>query len=235
MKYPLITALMVTTGRLNLIKESYKDFTKQTYPNKKLLIVTDCEEERHEALKLIAKEDTRIKIVYVKSPTAKSLGELRNIALDLGSNLSIQWDDDDRFSADRIMIQYNGLKKASAVLLADQFHYFMQANKVAWTEDQTGIQGTLLFDKKCGLKYPAEKLGEDTLLKNQLLEKDLINVVLSNGCYCRRYHGQNVWDLKHHLNRAKNFSKPVSTIDGKDLAKAAEVYNWTPGWKLLKS
>jgi len=220
MKYPTITALMVTMGRLPLVRESYKFFTKQTYPEKRLLIVTDCAQKEHEALKKLAHEDKRVLIAHVEGRL--SLGELRNISLEYStSDLTIQWDDDDWYGPTRIMEQWNGLKSSKAVMLQQQLHYFRDSSKVALTCDPTGIEGTLLMDRRCGLTYPSQKKGEDTVLKKELKERNWLNLVTGGVCYCRTYHGSNTWDKGHHLERVKNFKKPITK---KELKDAERIY-----------
>ena len=56
---PTITAVMVTLGRMKLVRESYNYFKNQTYPAKKLLIVTDGQKKEHDALKALATVDPR--------------------------------------------------------------------------------------------------------------------------------------------------------------------------------
>lgn len=218
MKYPTITALMVTMGRLPLVHESYKFFTTQTYPQKRLLVVTDCTQKEHEALKKLAYDDKRVLVMHVGERL--SLGELRNLSLEYStSDLTIQWDDDDWYGPTRIMDQWTGLKKASAVMLKQQLHYFRDTGKVALTCDPTGIEGTLLMDRRCGLTYPSQKKGEDTVLKKDLTERKLLNLVPGGVCYCRTYHGNNTWDRSHHLDRVKNFKKPITKKELKDAEK----------------
>jgi hypothetical protein len=60
---PLITAIMVTKGDINLINQSYGCFQRQTYPNKKLLIITDCQDE-------FVIEDEEVEILTIVFPCA---------------------------------------------------------------------------------------------------------------------------------------------------------------------
>jgi glycosyltransferase involved in cell wall biosynthesis len=220
---PLITAIMVTKGDIDLINQSYSCFQDQTYPNKRLLIITDCQDE-------FVIKDKEVDILCVSR--GRTLGELRNIGLEKASKLSIQWDDDDWYSPDRMQIQYNALKKAKAVLLTEQLHYFRDTNEVSWVYDSTGIQGTLLLDKTCNVWYPSEPKGEDTVLKNKLVKLKAINLVAGGICYCRTYHGDNTWSRKHHINRIKNFKK--RDVNMAELKKAAKIYKWKKDWTLIE-
>src|ERR1700753_2069997 len=104
-KYPTITAVMVTKGRLSLVRESYACFKQQTYPSKKMLIVTDGNKKEHEALKKLVKTDKDLTIMHVDGK--RTLGELRNLSIEYApSDLTIQWDDDDWYGPTRIMNQF---------------------------------------------------------------------------------------------------------------------------------
>ena len=222
MKHPTITAVMVTTGRLKLVHESYKFFAKQTYLEKKLLIVTDCDEKPYAEIKEIAHKDKEVLVLYVGSNERQTLGDLRNLSLEHApSDLSIQWDDDDWYGPTRIMDQWLGLKDAKAVMLTQQLHFFRDTKQVALVNDYTGIEGTLLFDRRCGLRYPGERRGEDTVLKKQLKEKNLVNLIPGGLCYCRTYHGDNTWERGHHMGRVVRMNKPITKAQ---LKEAERIY-----------
>lgn len=232
---PTITAVMVTLGKTEFVCKSYSYFNQQTYPSKKLLIVTDGSPEEHRALQDIAKKDRRVSVLHVGDGGYKmTLGELRNLSIEHAtSDLTIQWDDDDWYGPTRIMEQWQGLGSAKAVMLMEQLHYFRDTGEVAWTVDPTGIQGTLLLDRRCGLRYPPQRRGEDTVLKDKLSALKLLNLVEGGTCYCRTYHGNNTWGRKHHTNRCKNFSKNKDQVNKELLSKTAKFYNWREDWKLI--
>jgi len=230
MKYPLITAVMVTLGRLDRVRTSYSHFKRQTYPNKKLLIVTDGREDEHNALKSLVRRDQELIVLHVGEK--RTLGELRNLSIEYApSDLSIQWDDDDWYGPSRIMEQYEGLGTGKAVLLKEQLHFFADTSEVGWTADRSGIEGTLLLDRSCGLKYPAERRGEDSVLKKALRSRGLVNIVKGGVCYCRTYHGSNTWDRDHHVKRIKRLGKKKSEIDMAAMREAAKLYGWGKEWK----
>lgn len=232
MKYPTITAVMVTLGRIDLVRQSYNHFKRQTYPNKKMLIVTDGGLPEHNALKKMVKVDPDLIILHVGEK--KTLGELRNLSVEYApSDLSIQWDDDDWYGPTRIMEQYKGLKDHKAIMIREQLHYFKDTNEVGWTVDRYGIQGTLLFDRRCGLTYPAERRGEDSVLKKALQLKGYLGLVQGGICYCRTYHGGNTWDRGHHIERIKMMGKSEANMDMKKMKEAAKLYKWPKGWKPL--
>ncbi len=231
MGYPLITAVMVTYNRLPFVKESYECFKKQTYPAKKILILSDGDEKEQDELKSLTKQDKRILVMHLKGK--KTLGELRNMSIDYApSNLSIQWDDDDWYGPTRMMEQWEGLEKGkSAVMLKEQLHYFRDTGEVAWVVDKSGIEGTLLLDRRCKLRYPAKRRGEDTQLKHELIEADLLSLAKGGICYCRTYHGRNTWEKDHHIKRIKKLGKTQDNTE--QIKKAAQYYPWKTSWKFL--
>lgn len=231
-QYPMITALMVTTGRIPLVKQSYKYFKKQDYPNKHLLIVNDGDVKEHEALKKIMGEDREVSVLH--SARKRKLGELRNLALEYSpSDLTIQWDDDDWYGPTRISEQYKGHHDGEypAVVLKEQLHYFCDTNEVAWVSDPNGIEGTLFLDRRAGKFYPPASKGEDTVLKKELKLQNMLHIVEGGTCYCRTFHGSNTWDRDHHIERIRVMGK--KRIDMEALKKAARIYRWPKGWKPL--
>lgn len=228
-KQPIITALMISKGNINLVRESYNCFVRQNYPAKRLLIVTDCTPKVLRALIELTKNNREVSILHVKDKL--TLGELRNLSLKHSpSDLTIQWDDDDWFAPNRMSLQYLMLHNKTAVLLTEQLHYFRNSNEVALIKDFSGIEGTILLNRASGFKYPSLRAGEDTVLKQELVRKNAVTLVSGGFCYCRTYHGNNTWDLEHHLQRVTKLQQhaPMSFYE-----EAAKIYSWPPGWKIL--
>ncbi len=230
---PTITAIMITRGRIDLVRQSYLSFKHQTYPAKKLLIVTDGREKAD--VKHLARTDRDVMILHANG-TGKTLGQLRNLALAYASDLSIQWDDDDWYGPTRMVHQWQALENGkSAVMLTEQLHYFRDTGQVGWTVDSTGIEGTILFDKRCPARYPAWKRGEDTALKAELQRQNLLALAPGGACYCRTYHGDNTWDRNHHVNRIRAIGKTATQLqeDWEQLEAAARWYGWRSDWRPL--
>src|SRR5258708_27122440 len=117
MTFPTITALMITKGDPNLVFQSYGCFDRQTYPNKKLLIVTNGWENQE--FKDLTKQDRRVAVLHTDD-RSKTLGELRNLSLTYATHLSLQFDDDDLCDPSRMFLQYQALGKAKATMLTEQ-------------------------------------------------------------------------------------------------------------------
>jgi len=92
MNNPEITAIMLTCGRIKWIGDSIESFYKQTYPNKKLLII-----DTHPS-NISFKIPLPLNVSYIKckSKDFKTLGEKTLYALSLvKSDFTCMWEDDD--------------------------------------------------------------------------------------------------------------------------------------------
>ncbi|WP_156458025.1 glycosyltransferase family A protein, partial [Sphingomonas sp. Leaf412] len=101
---PRISCLMVTANRRRLAQRSIDCFLAQRYPNRELVIVDDGTEDYTPILSAVP-ADRLIHHRLPKDP-ATTLGELRNLTLDLArGELISQWDDDDWFDPARLVEQ----------------------------------------------------------------------------------------------------------------------------------
>jgi glycosyltransferase involved in cell wall biosynthesis len=225
--YPPITAVMVTIGRRELISESYRCFLNQTYPNKKLLIVPDP--AGYEMVARLPETDPWVSVLKIDSKL--TVGACRNLGLQHSTtDLTIQWDDDDWYAPERMMTQWRALRQSKAVMLIEQLHYFRDTAQVAWTVDPTGIEGTVLLDRRCGVQYPDQQKGEDTVLKHELIRRGLLTLIPGGTLYCRTYHGSNSWERSHHIRRVQFLGKSGL----KKFQEGYKMYPWRDDWTPLQ-
>ena len=171
---PTITAIMITRGRIDLVRQSYLGFKQQTYPKKKLLIVTDGREKAD--VKNLARTDKDVMILHANG-NGKTLGQLRNLVLKYASDLSIQWDDDDWYGPTRMLHQWQGMENGkSAVMLTDQLHYFETPARWAGLWIQPGSRDHFIRQAMSS-SYPAWKRGEDTALKADLRRQNFLALI----------------------------------------------------------
>ena len=98
---PRISCLMVTADRRRLAERSVDCFLSQRYPNRELVIVDDGAEDYAPILSGIPAD----RVIHHRLPKnpATTLGELRNLSLDIArGDLMSHWDDDDWFDAERL-------------------------------------------------------------------------------------------------------------------------------------
>lgn len=191
MRYPLVTAVMVTGKTPHheaLAYASVVDFARQTWPDRELVVINDgpyslaglCEGLRE-----------------VRVPPGKTLGELRNIGLEQArGDWIIQWDDDDRHHPDRIRQQMEAAQPGRPVTLRRQLRYHTQTRRTLLHERRGpfGIEGTVLHPKT-EVRYPPQRRSEDSEFIRCLPRP----IVLDNhpSLYVRQYHGHNTWHEQH--------------------------------------
>lgn len=207
----MISCLTVTqTGRLPELSRAVSCFLGQTFPQRELVIVHDGDAPFHYAVRQLLGINCDNSLFQVhQAPSGLSLGELRNLAVELASYpLVCQWDDDDLYHPRRLEIQfaYLRLQGANFCFLTDQLHLFEDTRLLYWddwnieTPPMNLIQGTLLGEKSLMGQYPALAKGEDTPLVMDLVRrKNKIAALGGMGwIYIYAYTGKNVWEKEHH-------------------------------------
>jgi glycosyltransferase involved in cell wall biosynthesis len=86
-------------------------FVEQTYLPRELLILNEGEET-------IGVEAGNIREIRIEKVATRTLGDLRNLALELAyGDWLIQWDDDDWYGPERIEAQMRARRSGAAVLV----------------------------------------------------------------------------------------------------------------------
>ena len=228
---PKISCLMITADkRFEYAKESIRCYVNQTYTNKELVIVTDASLEYVDLLKGLILDRNDIRIVHLKGKY--TLGALRNISLKLAEGeIYVQWDDDDFNMPDRLIIQYGWLSKTNknVCYFGDQLHYYFPTKQIYWEnwwEFHSNyslryglIPGTLMAYRKGFIaRYPSAgekcKAGEDSVLSDYLVENGQVTIVKGRGnLQIYSYHGNNVYDIEHHLGISKYRSHNIAFMN----------------------
>src|ERR1700753_4281140 len=186
---PAIDCLIVTLPvpeRFELVRQSIDDYCRQTYENKRLIIVfnrgTDVSRKAFvDYVTSLQREDIEVIIADDKL----NLGALRNLSVEKATAEYVcQWDDDDRSHPERLKAQVECLREsgAEAVFLQDLMQYFPSAKSLYWVNWRAtpagGHPGTLMARRSDLLRYPTEgassKLGEDLILAMDLKERGLV-------------------------------------------------------------
>jgi glycosyltransferase involved in cell wall biosynthesis len=226
---PLVTCMTVSQPpRLRHLTAAIQDFCAQSWPRRELVIVLDDPEYSREVQSLIKGLDGNIRVLdFVERAP---LGKLRNMALEYANGeLICQWDDDDRYSAQRLELQAEAVldSGASACFLYQQLHYFETTRQLFWTDwrlwngvknvrpPSCWIPGTVLF-RRGRLRYPERGMfssrGEDSALTFALWRENAIAIETPPGTYLRNFHGNNTWGWKHHSGLAHKRSQDLSTV-----------------------
>lgn len=115
-KRPLVSCLMLSTGRVQPAMGAIEDFLAQTWDNKELVIVA-VNAVRALQTHLQARPDSRIRYVHIESDTI-SMGGQRNLALSLarGDYIAL-WHECAHHSPHRLTASLNALLQAQAQAL----------------------------------------------------------------------------------------------------------------------
>lgn len=228
---PKISCLMVTRqGRLEQVCRSYVSFSRQSYPNRELIVVNEGPESYQHELKSLMGHDPKVRFLFLSG--FYTLGALRNISvLCSDGELWVQWDDDDFCCSSRLLLQYRDLisKQAKVSFLSDQLHYFFPTKELFWeswldfssggVKTFSAIPGTIMAVRTaCQPRYPSSgpfaKAGEDSVFVYGLMNEVPETTLLSGrgNIHVYSYHGENVWDLQHHLRLVKHRAYPCSFL-----------------------
>jgi mannosyltransferase OCH1-like enzyme/UDP:flavonoid glycosyltransferase YjiC (YdhE family)/glycosyltransferase involved in cell wall biosynthesis len=206
-KSPRLSCLMITGGsrpdkRLAMAQRAVRCFLNQTYPNKELVIIDDGEEDALEywieAQCPEALDEEQIALVRLP-PENKTLGELRNIAIEWATGEYIaQWDDDDLSDPLRLEIQM-------AVIHATQADACMlERHQIWWPESQRlAVSTRRIWESSfvCALSamspYPAQRSGEDTPVIQNIVNQGRVAVLDLPWLYTYVFHGGNTFQVEH--------------------------------------
>lgn len=215
---PKITCTLVTTGRVELVKKSIQYYLNQTYPHRNLVILSQGSKDDNKQIEEYISALNRTDILFLKAPASLSLGALRNTSVELATGEIIcQWDDDDIYHPDRIMTQYTCLRadsRNSAAIYCDFLKYFKTTSQLYWC-DWSGeplpthkfLCGSAMFYKKFFHMFhmfypesgPQSQVEEDLNVLEKLSWKGRIAPVHAGHQYIYVYHGENTYNLDHHL------------------------------------
>jgi glycosyltransferase involved in cell wall biosynthesis len=210
----LVSCLMVTLPvpeRLEMAKRSIDDFSRQTLPNKALIVVMNGGlQPISEAICQYIAGLNRQDISVIEPPGILNLGQLRNISLAAASgDLICQWDDDDRFHPERLQTQATFLieNNLDAVYLQDVMQYFPEQHALFWTNWRAtpalAHPGTLMARRGVSLHYPTHgdtaRLGEDLEVARTLMARHRVGYLdRMPHLYVYISHGANSWNDGHH-------------------------------------
>jgi glycosyltransferase involved in cell wall biosynthesis len=222
---------MVTKGRPERVLKSLEGFSRQSYPNKEIIILSQgCGDANWEIYKISTHFDN---VQFFEAPKHLSLGAMRNASIELTTgDIICQWDDDDLYDSKRLITQYKAMLSEDAqVSLYTQFLKFFEHTRemywVDWSQEHNFshrfLCGTIMFYKRLhheyrNMLYPEHGLQSDVEEDLHVLEKFLakgkIAGVSAGHQYIYVYHGENTYDLAHHeLGIDTSWKKTLKTKD----------------------
>jgi glycosyltransferase involved in cell wall biosynthesis len=223
----MISCLCVTRGnRPTMLASAVGDFVRQSFPDKELLILHDGGATVARDISGIIAQHRTAPIRIERAPPGRTLGALRNLAVDHAAGEWIcQWDDDDRYHPERLALQWAQATADAAPVnyLVDQLHWFTDEGLLCWDDWDSEpyplnlVQGTMLARRDILPAYPDLARGEDTRQTHLLLRAahaqgfPVSRLHGAGWCYIYVCHGANVWDRAHHraISRAKHLGQAI--------------------------
>lgn len=163
---PLVTCIMPTANREELMLKAIQYFLNQDYPYKELVIIDDGTESAIRSIPNLYS----IRYFYLKQP--KNIGAKRNQACEKAAgSIIVHWDDDDWYAADWISHQVNILLKSEADIcgLNKIQYYSVNTHTKYWMTENRNVKrswlsgATLAYRKSFWKKHRFKDLqiGED--------------------------------------------------------------------------
>ncbi|MER5968502.1 glycosyltransferase [Streptomyces sp. NPDC002055] len=208
---PRVSCLMVTKDRPALARRAIACFLAQTYPNLELVVVDDGADDTLEG-HVRALDDPRIRL-HRLAPDGRTLGELRNVAVDqAGGSYVCQWDDDDLYDPERLEVQMAALLSlgADACFLARERLWWPARRRIA-TSCGRLWEGSMVCAKERLARYPAQRRGEDTPVTEQVARTGRIVSVDAPELYTYVFHENNTFDAAHF---ARHFEVATDICEG---------------------
>lgn len=204
---PEVTAVMITQNmeRHRFVMMSIRSFLRQTYRNSRLLIVNDGSR--------IDIAHPRICEITLPFKPERTLGDLRNIALDhIETPLVIQWDDDDWSHPDRIDVQMDTHLPGKANILKHQIRFDILTGECRHFTKRRGIPGTIIHPLT-ERRYPSHRRGEDTVFMQDWRNSGSLNLIdNAPGLYVRLYTGNNTWE-RYRIMKGTPIMNPSPEVD----------------------
>ena len=207
---PPVYAIMITNTdkRLDIAKKvGMRNFIEQTYFNKHLIVVN------HGKVKLLKNQSDRYELMIEKNDL--SLGDMRNLALDLVPMNSIWYvhDDDDIRPNDYVSFLVKKLldSKATAVFIKYRIEYIMPTAFVYVHKFENGTTHVMMrkIDK---FKYLDEDTLEDVMIQDHLGKFKQKYITLDNDpkLYIRLNHYDNTSPFASEIKSSIGINNPLS-------------------------
>ena len=190
---PLVSALMVTRGNVEMVRSSLACFRAQTWPNKELVVV--CAAVTAPLRELLNRSNEKL----IEVPGLLTLGNLRNIAISMASGDYIcTWDDDDLYDPSRLTVSMQVILQSGVAAV------FLNQLLIWWPErDLLALSGSRTWENSMVAKraavpvYPSMAKSEDFVAVDYLCRHHSFAMLDAPTMYCYRITGENTWDEAH--------------------------------------
>jgi len=212
MQSDLVSCLMVTANRPELVARAIYLFERQTYPQRELLIVDDGDCDLSQIIDS-SPDRHLIRYVRISREPRRTLGDLRNVSIANAQGMwCIQWDDDEWYHPSRIQSQLEvaSLSRTGAsVLKWTLMHVNEPSQQIGQqlfrTDVGIGTPGTILFRRDLAPMYPHLSRNEDGVFMRMMRDNSGLAVMGPefSHLFVRIFHGSNTWEREHFLRRLR--------------------------------
>lgn len=181
-----VSCILITAHRAEFIPTAIACFRRQTYADRELVIYDTGDVHVRD---LVPREDPRIRYYAKHVAAERSVGQLRNTAIDLAAGEFIaHWDDDDWSAPTRLEQQLAQLERSPRAHVAGYsrmlFKDLRKRETPPWwiysTEEQNYAVGTSFFYRRATWRahpFADRDVGED----NHFIEDNDLLVASANG------------------------------------------------------
>ncbi len=214
MKNPLISCLCISNRRPNFLTNAIENFLAQTYQNKELIVVYNSLESKYDDIVTKYKrKEIRFHDVYDVHNTL-TLGDLRNISIDIAKGKYICiWDDDDWYHCERLESQFQGLKtsKKPGCILA-YFIIYDSISRKAYLSSPIFPANSILCETALltkNIRYSSLNREEDDYFLKKLLDINALFPLVNPSLYIYVKHITNTC-YPMHFNKLTSNSYELS-------------------------
>ena len=167
----LASCVMVTNGRSELVRRSIRCYLAQTYTKRELIILSQGNDEFNDSILECVAGLGREDIFFYHVASFLTLGEMRNLSVELArGELICQWDDDDIYHPLRLANQVRAAAGGVASAYRQHLKYFVPDGTLFWIDWSVEpdplrqlLCGAVVFHRRCfdqykGLLYPRSGL-----------------------------------------------------------------------------
>jgi glycosyltransferase involved in cell wall biosynthesis len=205
---PLVSCVVVTANRPQLLRRSVRCFNRQRYANRELVVLDDGDTDLTPALADVPAHQLRY--TRIAREPDNVLGALRNRSLDLAQgDVIAQWDDDDWYDAERLAVQVGQLQRGadactiSATLMHLNTPEFLRHPYVGHLRG--GVPGTIVHRRDDAIRYPAQRRAEDSVYLDAWRRRTHVDLPDEYAhLFIRTFHGANTWEQQHFHRRLRN-------------------------------
>lgn len=199
---PLVSCLCVTRGKPVKLRRAIECFLAQTYGNKELLLVYETDDPETARVAEQYRSHPGIFAHAISVSPKLSLGELRNLSIELcRGDYFCQWDDDDWYHVERIDTQYQAVIRTSqTAAVLTNWLMFDVAHNQAYFSHLRLWEGSILCRKDAfggAVRYPALRRMEDTYFLNELIARCGVYPLVAPTLYIYEVHAGNTWNRRH--------------------------------------